>query len=75
MIQMDIQTKKLTLIQWLISLKDESVIEKVEALSKEDTDFWHELTEGQKAEIKQGIQELESGDKYDYEQVMLRHRS
>lgn len=73
--QIDMQAKKLTLIQWLINLDDERMIEKVEALSKEGTDFWNELTEEQKAEIRQGVQELDSGQKYDYEQVMLRHRS
>ncbi len=71
---MDIQAKKLDLIQWLVNLKDEVMIQRLVALSKEDTDFWNELTEPQKAEIRKGIDELDAGEKYDYEEVMLRHR-
>ncbi len=71
---MDIQQKKLNLIQWLVNLKGEKLIRRVEAISKEDTDFWDELTEDQRTEIKKGIHELDSGERHDYEQVVLRHR-
>lgn len=71
---MDIQAKKLSLIQWLAGLTDERLLKKVEAISKEDVDFWDELTEQQQKEIKQGINELDAGKKHDYQQVMSRHR-
>lgn len=71
---MDIQAKKLSLIQWLVGLKDERLLKKVEAISKEDVDFWDELSEEQQKEIKQGVKELDAGKKHDYQQVMSRHR-
>lgn len=71
---MDIQAKKLDLIQWLIQLKDERLLKKVEALQAEDIDFWNELSERQKQEIKRGIAELDAGRKHEYEQVIARHR-
>lgn len=71
---MDIQAKKLNLIQWLVNLKDERLIRKIEAIQAEDTDFWNNLNEDQKKEIKQAIQELEEGKRYSYEQVMSKHR-
>lgn len=40
---MDIQTKKLDLIQWLIQLNDDRVLSKIEALQTETTNFWAEL--------------------------------
>ena len=71
---MDIQSKKLTLIQWLINLKDETIISKIEALTKLDLDFWNELSNEQKTEIERGLKELDAGEKYNYEDAMLRHR-
>lgn len=71
---MDIQAKKLRLFQWLAGITDERLLNKVEALRKEDVDFWDELTERQQQEIKQGIDELDAGKKHDYQQVMSHHR-
>ena len=71
---MDIQAKKLDLIQWLTQLNDERLIRKIEALQAEDIDFWNELSEQQKQEIKRGIAELDAGQKHDYENVISRHR-
>ena len=41
---MDIQAKKLSLIEWLLNLQDEKVLNQIENL-KAGTDFWDELTE------------------------------
>ena len=69
MMNMDIQAKKLDLIQWLIHLNDERLLKKIEALQAEDLDFWNELSEAQRQEIKKGIAELDAGQKHDYEQA------
>lgn len=71
---MDIQTKKLDLIQWLIQLDDEQLLNKIQALQKEDTDFWNELSDSQKQEINKGLAELGAGQKHDYESVVAKHR-
>ena len=71
---MDIQTKKLDLIQWLVQLNDEQLLNKIQALQKEDTDFWNELSEPQRQEIKNGLAELEAGQKHDYESVVAKYR-
>jgi hypothetical protein len=71
---MDIQAKKLNIIQWLIQLKDEQLLNKIEALQEEDSDFWNTLTENQKLEIKKGLGELDAGKKHDYESVISKYR-
>ena len=71
---MDIQTKKLNLIQWLVQLNDEQLLNKIQALQNEDTDFWNELSEPQRQEIKNGLAELETGQKHDYESVVAKYR-
>ncbi len=71
---MDIQAKKLELIKWLIQLNDESLLKKIEALQVEDIDFWNELSEQQKQDVKKGIAELDAGQRYEYEQVISKYR-
>ena len=71
---MDIQTKKLDLIQWLIQLNDEQLLNKIQALQAEDMDFWNELSESQRQEIKKGLAELKAGKKHDYESVVGKYR-
>ena len=71
---MDISAKKLDLIQWLIQLNDEHLLNKIQALQAEDVDFWNELSEPQRQEIKKGLAELETGQKHDYESVVAKYR-
>ena len=71
---MDFSAKKLDLIQWLVQLNDEQLLNKIQALQKEDTDFWNELSEPQRQEIKNGLAELEAGQKHDYESVVAKYR-
>ena len=71
---MDIKAKKLDLIQWIIKLNDEHLLKKIQALQAEDIDFWNELSEQQKQEIKKGIAELDAGQKHEYEQVISKYR-
>ena len=71
--RMDIQAKKLSLIEWLLNLQDEKVLNQIENL-KAGTDFWDELTESEKEEINKGIEELDRGEKHSYEAVISNHR-
>lgn len=70
---MDISATKLDLIQWLIQLNDEKIINKIQALQAEDSDFWNELSEPLKLEIKKGLLELEAGQKHDYESIVAKY--
>jgi TRAP-type C4-dicarboxylate transport system substrate-binding protein len=71
---MDIQAQKLDLIQWIIQLNDERLIKKIAALQSEDKDFWDELPEEQKQEIRKGIAELDNSEKHDYNKVVSKYR-
>lgn len=71
---MDIQTTKLDLIQWLIQLNDERILRQVEAIQSQAPDFWDELSESQKQEIKKGFDELDAGLEHDYSDVMDKFR-
>ncbi len=72
---MDIQAEKYSLIEYITQIKDVSLIEKLrEFVKANEEDFWNDLTESQKQEIRKGTQELDNGQKFDYEEVMSKYR-
>ena len=57
-----IQNKKLELIQWLSTLEDSSIIEKIMELRKcEKKDWWNSILDNEKQSIEQGLQDADSG--------------
>ncbi len=61
-LEQSLQSKKLELIQWLSSVEDVSIIEKIVELRKiETTDWWHSISEAEKKAIENGIQDANSG--------------
>jgi len=58
----NIQNKKIELIQWLSTLNDESVIEKIMELKEnEKTDWWKKISKEEKNSIEQGIRDADFG--------------
>ncbi|KMQ70264.1 hypothetical protein [Chryseobacterium koreense] len=59
---LQIQNKKLELIQWLSTLEDSSIIEKLLKLRKEETkDWWNSISNEEKESIEKGIAEANEG--------------
>ena len=57
-----IQNTKLELIQWLSTLEDSSIIEKIMELRKgEKKDWWNSISDNEKQSIEQGLQDADSG--------------
>ena len=55
-----ILNKKIELIQWLSTLEDKSIIEKLLKFRKEETkDWWDRIYEEEKASIERGIAEAD----------------
>jgi len=58
-----ILNQKLELIQWLSTIEDFSIIEKIMALRKnETTDWWNSISENEKESIEIGLKDAESGN-------------
>ena len=56
-----ILNKKLELIQWLSTLEDQSIIEKLIAFRKEEAkDWWNSISVGEKDAIEKGIEDADS---------------
>lgn len=58
----NIQDKKIELIQWLSTLNDESIIEKIMKLREsEKADWWEEISKEEKKSIEKGMKDVASG--------------
>lgn len=72
---MNIQAEKLELIKMLLNTNKPSVLKSIRKIfEKEKIDFWNTLSEEEKEDIKQGIEELDKGEKYPYDEIMSKHR-
>lgn len=61
-IELNILNKKLELIQWLTSIEDASIIEKImELRKKENKDWWDSISENEKKAVESGLKDADSG--------------
>ena len=61
-IELNILNKKLELIQWLSSIEDASIIEKImELRKKENIDWWDSISENEKNAVESGLKDADSG--------------
>jgi hypothetical protein len=59
---LNFQNKKIELIQWLSTINDVSLIEKlVKIREKEQTDWWNEISAAEKESIEKGLFEADNG--------------
>jgi hypothetical protein len=59
---LNIQTKKIELIQWLSTIEDLSVINKLIDLKKqENKDWWNSISESEKQSVEKGLSDAEAG--------------
>jgi len=53
--------KKIELIQWLSSLEDKAIIEKLLQFRKKETkDWWETISDGEKISVAKGIEDAEN---------------
>lgn len=71
---MDIQLEKLELIKMLADTEDPAIIKSIrKILKKEKKDWWDDLTEEQKEEIKFGEKQIENGEYSDFESFIQKY--
>ena len=61
---MDIQSEKLKLIEWLASLTDQAIIEKLKLFKdnfSDKSDWWETLSESEIESIDQGLKDIKEG--------------
>jgi len=71
---MDIQAEKIQLIEWLASLNKPSVIKQLIALKNKEIDWWDEISEEERKEIKQGLVQADRGQVVPHHKVMEKYK-
>ena len=65
---MDIQTSKLELFKMIYNIEDQNIINNlIKIVRNSQKDFWIELSDSQREEIKTGINQLDSGQRISLE--------
>lgn len=65
-----LETRKRTILEYLAELQDEAILGQIENLLRPSADIWDELNSKQKAAIRKGTEQLNSGQRIDYEAFM-----
>jgi predicted transcriptional regulator len=73
---MDIQAEKLKLIEWLMSLSDQSIIEKLKLFKdnlSDKSDWWETLSEEEVKSIDEGLKDIEEGRTTPHSEVVKKY--
>jgi predicted transcriptional regulator len=71
---MGLAAKKLDIINWITNLNDEEILEKINSLRKREADWWDTIDDDEKAEILEGLSQLDRGESVAHEQVMAKYK-
>lgn len=65
-----LSNKKIELIQWLSTIEDISILNKIMELRKnESKDWWNSISENEKKSIEAGLNDAENGKLIDHSQA------
>lgn len=69
---MNIQSKKLELVQLILNTEKPAILEKIEDILKKGkaSDWWDEISEGERKSIERGISEADNGELIPHKEVM-----
>ncbi len=71
---MNIEARKINLINWISAVQDEETLDKLENLQKEKTDWYDSLNEEDKKAIEEGIKQLDNNIFLTHNQVRSKIR-
>jgi hypothetical protein len=76
-IEMNIQAEKLEIMKMILETENPGILASIKKIFKKNAtvDFWETLSQEQKQDIRQGINEVEMGEIIDYENFMIKHRN
>jgi predicted transcriptional regulator len=76
-IDMNLQSKKLELVQLILNTEKPSILSKVEAILKKEkaSDWWDEISPEEKKAIENGLAEADKGELIPHEEVMKEVRA
>lgn len=66
---MKLETRKINLISWISTIQEDDILNKVEKIQKETTDWWDTISNEDKAAINEGLEQLDKGQFFTRSQV------
>lgn len=66
---MNLESRKINIINWISSLQEEKVLAEMERIQKEHTDWWDNVSEKDKKAINEGLEQLDRGEYLSRSQV------
>ncbi|MBE9467892.1 MAG: hypothetical protein IMY72_06155 [Bacteroidetes bacterium] len=73
---MNIPAKKLELVRLILDTNNPSVLKSIKELftKRKGSDFWDTLSQEQKKDIQEGLEEVERGEIVDYNEFMKEYQ-
>ena len=73
---MDIQVEKIEIMKMILDTKNPVILSQIKNIFRDENeeDYWDTLTTEQQNEIKSGIEELDRGEKFSYDEVTKKYR-
>jgi len=74
---MNIQSKKLEIVQLILNTEKPAILEKIEDILKKEksSDWWNEISEGERKSIERGILEADNGELIPHDEVMKKAKA
>jgi len=66
---MNLEARKINLINWISSVQEEEILARIEMLQKERADWWDKVSSEDKKAIHDGLQQLDKGEYYTRSQI------
>ncbi len=66
---MNLETRKINLINWISAIQENYVLEQLESLQKEKKDWWDTISDIDKRAINEGLEQLARGEYLTHSQV------
>lgn len=59
---MNLESRKINLINWISSIQEENILAQMEEIQKENNDWWDIISEEDKKAINDGLNQLDRGE-------------
>ncbi len=66
---MNLEARKLNLINWISSIQEEETLNEVEKIQKEKADWWDKISRNDKKAIEEGLDQLNRGEFITHDKV------
>jgi predicted transcriptional regulator len=59
---MNIETRKINLINWISSIQEEDILAEMEKIQQKKADWWNTISNEDKEAINDGLEQLDKGE-------------